>query len=180
MPAELPAARVPATHAADARADPHESGLILIERHHERVAQQVSIVGVVLIALDLAARAIEQVQAFRRTDPEMAILIFEQRANVVTAQEAGSRGSLRNVASTRPSRSSRVRPASKLPTHTAPLRSSSTRVICRPTNVFAAPAGGRMASACACPRATDRAPRRCRDHIAGVGLREREDAIAAE
>src|ERR1700741_600574 len=86
MSAELPAARVPAADTARARSYPDEAGGILIQRHHERVAQGRVVVRVMAIVAEPARETVEQRQAVGRTDPEAAGLILEQRPHVVAAE----------------------------------------------------------------------------------------------
>ncbi len=89
VPAELPAARIPAADAARARADPDEPVPVLIQRHHERIAQRRAVVRVVTITTERARRAIEQREPVRRADPEAPRPILEQRSHVVAAERCG-------------------------------------------------------------------------------------------
>ncbi len=88
--AELPAARVPAAHAAAARADPDQPGRVLVQRHHERVAQRGAVVRVVAVMRERAGGAIEQVEAVGGADPQAARAIFEQGAHVVAGERCRS------------------------------------------------------------------------------------------
>ncbi len=87
---QLPAARIPAADAAVEGADPHETGLVLVQRHDEGVAQRAGIRRILLVMAELRGRPIQQVQAAGSADPQMSSLILQQSANVVVRQRAAA------------------------------------------------------------------------------------------
>ena len=89
VPAELPAARIPAADAARARSNPHQAGGILVQRHDERVAQRIRIARVMTVVAELAGGAIQHVETGRSPDPQMPRLILEQRPHVVCGERSG-------------------------------------------------------------------------------------------
>jgi len=88
VPAELPAAGIPAADAAGARSDPHQAGLVLVQRHDEGVAQRVGIARLVAVVAELSGGAVEHIQPARGSDPQVTRLILEQRPHVVVGERS--------------------------------------------------------------------------------------------
>ena len=86
MPAELPAARVPAADATRARAHPDEPRRVLIQRHHERISQRRTVVRVVPIVTELTREPVEQRETVGRAHPEAARPVLEQRSHVIAGE----------------------------------------------------------------------------------------------
>src|ERR1700722_4332599 len=83
---EFPTTGVPAADAARARADPDEAGRVLVQRHHERIAQRLCVARVVMIVGELAGRAVEKIQPVSRTHPQVTGLILEEGPDLVSAE----------------------------------------------------------------------------------------------
>src|ERR1700691_1973602 len=86
MAAKLPAARVPATDSPLARADPNESGRVLVQRQDARIAKRLRIALVMVIMREPPRRAVEQIQAFGGSNPQVPRVVLENGMHVVARQ----------------------------------------------------------------------------------------------
>ncbi len=143
--AELPAARVPAAHAAAARADPQQARPRpdAATSRRKRAARS-SIARLVAIVAQLAGVPIQQVEPVCRTDPKTAGVVFEDGAHFVAGERSRPGRIVAKGLAARVRRAERITPASNVPAHTAPLRSSST------VATATAPRRPEVARACPC------------------------------